>query len=115
MEKIERYLKFYLGQKVRYFFLNNGFVDEVMIGLDEDWAYSANRKMYKPDIKPILRPLSDMKENERQTYHSLNTTRDNKEQCEANCTVWLCQNGFDLFKLIDTGFAIDATKLQSVV
>lgn len=59
--------------------------------------------------KPRLRPLDSMTQEEQKEFRSLNTSRDNKEQCEANNTVWLLKKHFDLFNLIRAGLAIDKT------
>lgn len=95
------------------------------------WAYFENTEVgYAPysKIKPILRPLSDMTEEECHEYgvesdggvwlygsissdctvgghhHILEITR------IAEITRQLCKSGFDCFELIENGLAIDKTK-----
>ena len=70
------------------------------------------QSFHNTPIKFILRPLSDMTDDERSVYLELNTTRENKEQCEANYTVYLLSKSFDLFSLIQSGEAIDKTTLK---
>jgi hypothetical protein len=92
-----------------------------------DWAVYNDLS----DIKPLLRPLSDMTEEECDAYgvesdggefnygtissdcivgghhHILEITR------IAEITRQLCKAGFDCFELIDAGLAIDKTTLQT--
>lgn len=62
--------------------------------------------------KPILRPMSDMTEEERGWYLIINNANHSKEQCDANNTAWLLQKHFDLFDLIKSGQAIDKTTIK---
>jgi hypothetical protein len=62
-------------------------------------------------IKPILRPLSDMTEEEKNEYWFLNSVKDSKAQCEAINTRYLLSKHFDLFNLIPSGQAINKTTL----
>jgi hypothetical protein len=90
------------------------------------WAYfAATEEMYAviEDVFPILRPLSDMTEEEHESYEtyymSLEAQReeDHHSICEveiaAHTTQWLLSKSFDLFGLIDAGLAIDKTKLTN--
>lgn len=74
------------------------------------------------NIKPILRPLSDMTEDECKAI--CRVTRDakatliiltavGKEAHNPQITVWLLKQGFDLFQLTPSGQAIDKTKLTT--
>lgn len=64
------------------------------------------------DIKPILRPLSSMTEEEQFKFNNINSLADNKEQCEANNTAWLLKQGFDLFNLISTSQVINKSSIK---
>jgi hypothetical protein len=124
MEKnIKDYLHLYLGCKVR----------EVMsLGYDEytltklGLAYHAIHQGNK--IFPILRPLSDMTEEEKnellqvdREYTSANILPNiplgrllvlHYTERQAQITRYLLSKHFDLFGLIPTGLAIDATKQE---
>lgn len=72
------------------------------------------------DVKPILRPLSDMTEEERVEYdrlqvvcYSVNLFYD-QVKTDATLTNFLLSKHFDLFDLIPAGLAIDKTKLNVV-
>lgn len=56
------------------------------------------------DIKPILRPLSDMTDKE--SKHHANILKGDTESIR-----YLLSKGFDLFGLIQAGLAIDKTKV----
>lgn len=73
-------------------------------------------------FKPILRPLSDMSDNERDKYVHLHSyPKKNSEQSfsnqltvvDAECTAYLLSKHFDLFGLIESGQAIDKTTLSN--
>lgn len=61
-------------------------------------------------VKPILRRLKNMTEKERSEFLVINNSRHNKEQCEANNTIWLMKHGFWLFgdDWFDEGLILDA-------
>lgn len=78
---------------------------------EEDYTYT--------DIKPILRPLSDMTEDEKQEYdrlsgvvYYLSNKFHDQVATDAHITQWLLSKRFDLFRLIDEGLALDATLLK---
>lgn len=64
------------------------------------------------NIKPLIRPLSDMTEEERE-YCGWSETLCKKPikhgNYESNEFIWLLKQGFDLFELIDAGLAINKT------
>lgn len=78
----------------------------------------------KADVKPILRPLSDMTKKEMEECG--NMVYDFSDEPKLNrwrwedfdlllCSVqflWLLKNGFDLFDLIPSGQAIDKTTIK---
>lgn len=128
---IKNYLHFYLGHKVIYngneyyleslqcYSLKYGERKGCFIMIDADdclWV--------RPDeIKPILRQLSDMTEEEHEAYETfymrLESEReeDHHSICEveiaARTTHWLLSKSFDLFGLIDAGLAINSTTLNN--
>jgi hypothetical protein len=66
-------------------------------------------------VKPILRPLSDMTEEEENMYYSFyhNPFSKNVRQSilmDSQAIHYLLSKYFDLFGLIEAGLAIDATK-----
>ena len=70
------------------------------------------------DFKPLLRPLSDMTEDEDDKIDSLMPSpsyRDNINENYWNVKqfLYLLSKGFDLFNLIPEGLAIDKTKLKT--
>ncbi len=64
------------------------------------------------NVKPILRPLSDITKGEIEqcSYFFTNTSRSILED-GAQRTFYLLKQGFDLFGLIDAGIALDKTKI----
>lgn len=74
---------------------------------------------YKFDeIKPILRPLSDMTEKERNFINMSKQELDQSIFEDPNASfyvtefVYLLSRGFDIFGLIDAGLAIDSKTLK---
>lgn len=66
-------------------------------------------------VKPILRPLSDMTEEEiniRMMLANKWSPFNNDIMCSAEQVNYLLKSGFDLFGLIEAGLAIDLTKLN---
>lgn len=61
---------------------------------------------YPQDLKPILRPLSSMTEEEQEEYNKRKQRKGFMAQVHADNTLWLLSRGFDLFGLIDKGLAI---------
>jgi hypothetical protein len=62
--------------------------------------------------KPILRPLSDMTEEEKKDYNNRKQRKGHMAQVHAYNTLWLLSKHFDLFGLITDGLAIDKTTLK---
>ena len=60
------------------------------------------------DVKPILRLLPDMTEDEEKEYAAWNTTSTHES------TRYLLSKGFDIFGLIEAGLAIDRTAIKIV-
>lgn len=110
----------YLGCDGHYYYLNGNFSKEILIQIDTDGrCLSNNRKMVLSDFKPILRPLSDMTEEEEGEYWKIRGTgwtSETESQMirEATGTKYLLSKGFDLFGLIESSQAIDRTTLTSL-
>jgi hypothetical protein len=131
--KLQDYLHLYLGCYVAVKgerWVNNGFVGR-LIGVTEDRAlieFMGDNWEKFEDFKPILRPLSDMTDDE---CHEYGVESDSGEfsygTISSDCTIGghhhilditriaeitrcLCESGFDCFGLIEAGLAIDKTK-----
>lgn len=72
-------------------------------------------------IKPILRPLSDMTDAEVIIAHDMRLEWRDKDGVsflhndmmrDSRQTTWLIRQGFDVFGWIDSGLAIDKTKIS---
>ena len=73
---------------------------EVIVG-DDDY-----------EIKPYLRPMSNMTEEEKLMYEGLMIGTDNNIQYILDVIDWLNAHHFDYRDLIEKGLAIDATGLN---
>ena len=73
---------------------------EVIVG-DDDY-----------EIKPYLRPMSNMTEEEKLMYEGLMIRTDNNIQYILDVIDWLNAHHFDYRDLIEKGLAIDATGLN---
>jgi len=121
---IKDYLHLYVGCDVEYcketYFLGAIHVfpqkdtDEYMVNI---WASGLCDTVPYTEIKPILRPLSDMTGDEQVEYikltklvtdgvHTVQIRIDTPESF-----LWKIYHRFDLFGLIESGLAIDKTKL----
>lgn len=116
MKNIKDYLHLYVGCEAQYYGyhqqwrgINNAFT---LMGVnDEEFT-----------VKLILRPLSDMTEEEKEScemvYMRMQEMADEEGHvCDAEMwaetTRWLVSKGFDVFQLIEEGLAIDKTTLNS--
>lgn len=88
---------------------------EVPQRLKIDCVVLLNADFFK-NPKPILRPLSSMTDSEKDDfeYYSMELMIGGYNQVERNSfkTKWYLDKGFDLFGLIASGEAIDATTLK---
>lgn len=108
MEKrIEDYLKFYLNSEAKIRSTAMGIIHPLS-------TYTENtiNRFQNHEWELILRPLSDMTEEERQSCiefmnHDLDTWI-----IGAKRTAYLLSRGFDLFGLLDCRLAIDKTTLN---
>lgn len=115
-KKITDYLHFYLGQECKW---------RVLSDSDEEWTKSnVDLKMLdvlydrQPfEIKPILRPLSNMtqeefRDTELSSHPKFWTALPTDEyHMKLSSVVYMLKKGFDLFGLIESGLAIDKTTL----
>lgn len=115
MKKIEDYLHLYLGCEA--YWQEDGIKSTYPKAIDYDMLKNADW------IKPLLRPLSDITEEELDDCTILSADMMNiisdpfsKErmivefECNARVNKYLLSKGFDLFGLIEDGLAIDKTK-----
>lgn len=120
MKEIKDYLHFYIGCEVTIEGHKNAILGAVGVGhgkqviirwpLEDEWSYADIG-----EIRPILRRLSDMTEEEE--AEMVKTQDDVKLDGYPQITLmvdsghtfrWLLSKGFDIFNLIDSGLAIDA-------
>lgn len=123
MKDIKYYLHLYIGCQAEFTSLGGGKNIMKLTGHDCDYQH-ADSKWYP---KPILRPLSDMTEEEKMEYKAkfngmdstnilpeiragrlINFHLNSKSPYEV---IYLLSKGFDLFGLIESGLAIDKTTL----
>jgi hypothetical protein len=125
---IKDYLHLYLGCRVRI--EEDEVATGILIGLVERDGYNTEHpcrvkierkgkhSLYYcfdyPEIKPILRPLSSMTEDEKKELDAIEKNGSSYPTVAyalAPCFAWLLSKHFDLFGLIDAGLAIDKTTL----
>lgn len=81
-------------------------------GVVADYDIDGQRKTFGfEDIKPILRPLSDITDEEVSHWTDLYEPGVHSMKKHAIRTLYLLNQHFDLFDLIESGQAIDKTKL----
>lgn len=94
-----------------------GFITQVFTDCSSNEAYWTNIN----NVKPILRPLSDMTDHEKYEYSAMvewieqddiKTWNNSFMRYSAELTKWLLSKHFDLFGLIEAGLAIDKTTLK---
>ncbi len=90
--------------------MRNGWTEGVLKWLGEKQIYSAKVE----DVKPYLRPMSSMTEEEEKEYHSLCYSEwcSYKDGWDYHNTIssidWLLEHYFDFRGLIDKGLALEA-------
>lgn len=110
-KELKDYLHLYLGCSVKWY---NGKI-ATLIDTDKTNCNIYDVVKYHTgieNIKPILRPLSDMTEEEEMEWRNIsggNQSPTLKESAEE--IRWFLSKHFDLFGLIEAGLAIDKTKL----
>lgn len=118
MKVIKDYLHLHLGCDV--LITVNGVRAKLIPGRGERFDEISLYTALDIGVKPILRPLSSMTEDEtkemcRYTRDALRTvkiwTPVEVESIQPDLFVWLLSKHFDLFGLIDAGLAIDATTI----
>lgn len=104
-------LAFYLGCEVerisdKTIHKLNGVVSEDIFLHDSTWEYCP------AEIKPLLRKLSSMKEEEKHEWNQRKQRKGFMAEIHADNTIWLCSKHFDLFNLIENNLAIDKDTLK---
>lgn len=109
------YLHLYLGQKTKWSDRSKTESQERTLTAFD--VHCANAEGSHWSYTPILRPLSDMTEEENNMGFEIMAKYDPeyKEEnikCNAEMTLYLLKQGFDIFGLIEAGLAIDKTKMK---
>ncbi len=113
MKHIQEYLPFYLGCDIVTL---TGKVEKLVIATKDDSKEVSLYLAILYNLKPILRPLSDMTQEENVNLHSIlqaypvDTSYDLLKR-NASMTEYLLSKHLDLFGLIEAGLAIDKTKM----
>jgi hypothetical protein len=121
MTQLKDYLHLYLGCEVQWKFdLKSKFW---FIGIDGDKVSLRTKSgasifpVELKDITLILRPLSEMTEEETKEHDQIEMvkaeTPTGRIVHDANAVKWLLSKHFDLFNLIEKGLAIDATTINN--
>ena len=112
--KFKEIAHLYTGCKVYSIISNECFI-ESMNGVDTDCIRVEGVVDYHTgEYKPILRPLSDMTEEEKRVVlapSSIIHDEHSEAKAMALSTNYMLSRHFDLFDLIDSGEAIDATTI----
>ena len=120
MKELKDYLHLYLGCKVEYGYEETKRIG-TLVGKDDLVGWQVNTyKVLAPYqyvrdelIKPILRPLSDMTEDEKNNLSwEWKVDYDFKPIFRPDQFLFLLSKNFDLFGLIESGLAIDITTLK---
>ena len=125
MKEIKDYLPFYLGCQAKVIFARNEAAPEIgeLIEVGKNMAFveTGKHEYYECmpyEVKPILRPLSDMTEEEKtelklNLFQFANLENYNEVLWRFEQTRFLLSKHFDLFGLIPAGLAIDKTKINN--
>lgn len=119
MKQLKDYLHLYLGCEVAVNYNLNevgGMMIDKVTGVYDDGSASISNGYLEPisKLKPILRPLSDLRFEEKQEQAKLFNEAINTDALpEAVGIAYMLSKHFDLFGLIESGLAIDKTKLNS--
>lgn len=120
MRDIRQYLHLYLGCRVDYNGIK-GLLTKVDIGhrlcqVDISNMMGQNFSVRMDEVKPILRPLSSMTEEEKEESEKVYVDMQDKADAEghicdaeiwAEHSRWLLSKHFDVFQLIEYGLAIE--------
>lgn len=68
------------------------------------------QEFYVEEVKLVLRPLSDMTEEEKKEYNHRKQLKGYMPEVHADNTLWLLSKSFDLFGLIHAGLAVSKTE-----
>ena len=106
---IDLYARIPYGVKVQYYENETFLVDGEVEYVHNDYVKIKNKdkEVYIMGVKPYLRPMSSMTEEEKDEYDRL-------VMCNASWVVddWLNAHHFDFRNLIERGLAIDCTNLN---
>jgi hypothetical protein len=113
--KLQDYIHYYIGCPCIFYTADDdpaGYHTTIDYDTIKNWL--ANQE--ETDLKPLLRRLEDMTEEERteifgKDVHWYNPF-DANDACDIQQWHKLLQKGFDLFGLIDAGLAIDAKTIN---
>lgn len=94
----------YQGKDYDYFGIDRG---RIFVNIARPGEWLSHTNIYK--VKPYLRPMSSMTEEEEKEYNIL-CNYNNSEQNAVVLLDWLLKKRFDLMGLIPKGLAIDITK-----
>lgn len=116
---IKDYLHLYLGCSVAIGYkYPDGMRIDVIAGVSKNGIYTSNEDFCSSDqFKLLLRPLSDMTEEECivlgwSSSYQCAIIKHKPENLQPNEILFLLKNAFDLFELIQSGLAIDKTKIN---
>lgn len=126
MKEIKDYLHLYLGCECKRM---GEATTSKLTGVSYDdtqriwWAYFEGEESGHsqfPDVFPILRPLTDMNDEEKDwfgwdtetLYHTFNNLNHKIYYFHCDEFLYLLKQGFDLFGLIESGLAIDKKTLK---
>ncbi len=119
MKQLKNYLHLYLGCDTNKGKLCSVNIEGICIVMMNDGQIEAGNI---EDIKPILRPLSDMTEEEREEFKNvryghrlLDISLFIDLELSATYVKWLLSKHFDLFGLVEAGLAINATTLTETM
>lgn len=117
---IEDYLHLYLGCKVKWMYGNEIYILVRTDKINCDLYNGATLYTSIRNIKPILRALSDMTEEEKKEYQFMKPDSgvENSDPYQpyinlnAKRTLWALSKHLDLFNLIKSDLAIDASTIK---
>ena len=115
LQDLSARLSYHVKVKV---WLKDETTEEGMLDLEHNYGDVLRDAFYYSeikDIKPYLRPLSSMSEEEKQEYHAIimrsqDCSFENGESATAMVNDWLLSKHFDVRGLIPKGLAIEVTK-----
>jgi len=108
----------YIGHQFRYY--GSLLVVRTMAGINWKWNVEDNAgNSFRIDkCQLFLRPVSSLTDEERDERDAIIASIEINDYADtirlnAELTMWFTKKGFDVFKLIDRGHAIDSTTLHT--